>query len=256
MTQQRCGACKESKDQEDFSPSYRGKPGTWCKDCAAANARGDLVRSEHAPRRCQECQTEYVPKRVRSEVRLFCSQRCASKSSDRQDSKERLAAKALLARTCGHCGEAIAASVRADAQYCSNDCTVKARIERKRQLRLTARSTVQCHWCSSTLVHRTGRAVTCGAAECKRRGSRDVRIRRVYGIDSVTFDRLFEDQGKACAICLRTDESSSVTWSIDHCHASGAVRGILCTRCNTGIGQMGDDPARLRAAADYIEQAR
>lgn len=54
---------------------------------------------------------------------------------------------------------------------------------------------------------------------------------------------------KACAICAATEELVG-----DHDHATGKPRGILCRNCNLAIGNMGDAPARLRAAADYLEQ--
>jgi hypothetical protein len=51
-----------------------------------------------------------------------------------------------------------------------------------------------------------------------------------------------------CAICGASDQLVG-----DHDHDTGAARGILCRNCNLAIGNMGDDPARLRAAARYLE---
>jgi len=41
---------------------------------------------------------------------------------------------------------------------------------------------------------------------------------------------------------------------IDHCHATGLFRGLLCNNCNVVIGMAGEDPERLRALATYIEE--
>lgn len=64
---------------------------------------------------------------------------------------------------------------------------------------------------------------------------------------------------EVCEIC-----GTNVAWSreasvrsvacIDHCHETGRVRGVLCSRCNAALGLLDDEPCRLRAAADYIER--
>lgn len=55
---------------------------------------------------------------------------------------------------------------------------------------------------------------------------------------------------EACEVCNRTD----LKLAFDHCHLTGAFRGWLCTSCNLTIGRMRENPAALRALADYIEQ--
>lgn len=60
-----------------------------------------------------------------------------------------------------------------------------------------------------------------------------------------------EAEGK-CAIC--SIERSGKNHALDHDHKTGKLRGILCNNCNTGLGMFGDDPVRLRAAAEYLER--
>lgn len=56
----------------------------------------------------------------------------------------------------------------------------------------------------------------------------------------------------ACAICKST-HSGQRTWHADHDHTNGRLRGLLCTRCNTGLGQFRDCTANLLAALTYLQ---
>ena len=77
-----------------------------------------------------------------------------------------------------------------------------------------------------------------------------------YGITIVERDRILASQGGHCAICPSEDSDiKGRRLHVDHCHKTKRVRGLLCTRCNLAIGQMLDDPALLRRAADYLERA-
>jgi hypothetical protein len=55
---------------------------------------------------------------------------------------------------------------------------------------------------------------------------------------------------RACNECGSADNLH-----LDHNHTTGKVRGVLCSRCNVGVGQFLDDPMRLMAAADYLIRA-
>lgn len=81
--------------------------------------------------------------------------------------------------------------------------------------------------------------------------ARDARLRSTYGIDEAQYEALYLAQNGACAICLRPPQPGSVL-VVDHNHESGGVRALLCSACNTGIGLLGDDPVRLRAAELYL----
>lgn len=78
------------------------------------------------------------------------------------------------------------------------------------------------------------------------------RLRR-FGITQAQWDTMFTSQGNRCAICKSSTTNVKRGWQVDHCHETGKVRGILCNVCNVGLGHFKDDPAALRAAAEYIE---
>jgi len=60
-----------------------------------------------------------------------------------------------------------------------------------------------------------------------------------------------EKQGGGCAICGARPKSRRL--NIDHEHGTGAVRGLLCPRCNRGLGWFADQPYRLEGAALYLK---
>jgi hypothetical protein len=76
---------------------------------------------------------------------------------------------------------------------------------------------------------------------------------RVYGLTIEDYDRMLVQQGHVCKICKRNPDNKL---HIDHCHATKKVRGLLCRKCNTGLGNFDDDPERLREGAAYLEAAR
>lgn len=85
-----------------------------------------------------------------------------------------------------------------------------------------------------------------------RRAARDARYRRRYGITLADYERMARAQRWRCAICGQLPARGSRLVP-DHDHDTGQVRGLLCSQCNSGIGLLGDSPARLRAAAEYLE---
>lgn len=59
-----------------------------------------------------------------------------------------------------------------------------------------------------------------------------------------------------CDICGRAENGQWESLNIDHCHKSGNFRGMLCSKCNKGIGLLRDDPEILRKAIIYLEHHR
>ena len=81
---------------------------------------------------------------------------------------------------------------------------------------------------------------------------REHKLRR-YGLTSARYDALLAEQGGVCAICGDA-ERDGWDFAVDHEHASGRVRGLLCRRCNVGIGLLRDSPEVVTAAADYLRR--
>src|SRR5690242_18460826 len=75
---------------------------------------------------------------------------------------------------------------------------------------------------------------------------------RKYGLTTGALYLMWESQRRGCAVCRRTAEIDDLV--IDHNHATGAVRGLLCARCNTMLGLGGDNPQLLRAGAKYLAE--
>jgi hypothetical protein len=86
----------------------------------------------------------------------------------------------------------------------------------------------------------------------KNHGSgRAFQLKRRYNVDAVQVQWMILQQGGTCAICKVRQPVH-----VDHDHDAERVRGILCFNCNRGLGKFGDDPALLRSAIAYIENAR
>lgn len=85
----------------------------------------------------------------------------------------------------------------------------------------------------------------------QRRRARDARLRREYGIDLAEYGRMGRAQKWRCAVCGHLPPEGQ-RLVVDHDHACGTVRALLCSACNSGLGLFGDDPARLASAAAYL----
>lgn len=83
-----------------------------------------------------------------------------------------------------------------------------------------------------------------------------------YGIDEYKYEDLLISSNYKCAICGEEEKivdartGKIYELSIDHCHDSGKVRGILCGNCNAGIGHFKDDIGILKRAILYLENSK
>jgi hypothetical protein len=91
---------------------------------------------------------------------------------------------------------------------------------------------------------------------------KDFEFRSRYGIRYDDYQNMYKAQAGKCAICGEVakhtldDARKSDKLVVDHCHATGAVRSLLCAECNKGLGKFKDNPRLLMQAAGYIQHHR
>ncbi len=81
-------------------------------------------------------------------------------------------------------------------------------------------------------------------------GSRNYHLRRRYGITAEHADRMLAEQGGVCAICREAPAGH-----VDHDHATGRIRGLLCFNCNGALGQFRDRKELMLRAIAYLDGA-
>jgi len=86
------------------------------------------------------------------------------------------------------------------------------------------------------------------ACEKAHGSTRDYHLRRRYGITSADVDAMIEAQGGTCATCDGKPEH------VDHDHATGKVRGVLCFNCNQALGNVRDSPTTLGRLGHYLRR--
>jgi len=101
-----------------------------------------------------------------------------------------------------------------------------------------------CPYCGDKFMPNSGRQVFC-TPQCKK----DHRLATKYHITIAELRKIRAGQGNVCGICRCSDRPLHV----DHDHSTGAIRGLLCSTCNTGLGKLGDSVEGLRAALAYLE---
>ncbi len=80
-----------------------------------------------------------------------------------------------------------------------------------------------------------------------------------FGMTRADYDSMLSIQEGRCAICASENPNGSKStstknrnFSVDHCHKTGKIRGLLCANCNRGLGLLGDTEESIAKALDYL----
>jgi hypothetical protein len=77
-----------------------------------------------------------------------------------------------------------------------------------------------------------------------------------YGLSPGRYEEILIEQGHRCAICQRIEPGGvGNVFHVDHCHKTQIVRGLLCSSCNIGLGNLGDNVETMLRAIEYLRNA-
>lgn len=93
--------------------------------------------------------------------------------------------------------------------------------------------------------------------EQKFNSSKNSKLLKEYGIDLDEYNEMLENQNHVCKICgnPETKKLNNITWklSVDHCHETGKIRGLLCSKCNVGLSKFNEDEQLFLNAISYLK---
>jgi predicted nucleic acid-binding Zn ribbon protein len=190
-----------------------------CKDDEMDARKHEAVVHRRATRRtnCAWCEQAIEQKTI---TQRFCSRKCGDAWSNEQVRLRTLRAKKAVDRPCAECDEQISPNRPINALYCSPEC--------------------------KTLAQRISNPT-------RRKTTIAYNRMYLYGVTPDRFAEMLAEQGGSCGICPAAEPGGKGAWHVDHDHATGRVRGLLCHHCNLGLGNFKDEPSRLRAAITYLE---
>lgn len=223
-----CTKCNRVLPGSSFYKDKAGKH-TWCKECFSEYNKSRYVPKDVVPevQYCTHC-GDIIHSKMRR-ILKFCSTDCKNAARTLAQKEAGRRAVEELQLECARCGEPIPITGYATRRkYCSPECTSKAGNSRRTPEERAAYS-----------------------------------FKRRYGITLERRAEMLESQG-GCAICM-TGYPGPKGWVLDHDHSccSGessktcgkCIRGVLCGRCNLGIGLLNDSAQTLDAAAAYLRSS-
>lgn len=246
-----CSKCSKSWPPDHFKTHSRT-----CRACRQAYAReyARQVRAEGnrvtlVPRSCRLCSNAFLPQHWKTQ---FCSDPCrqtwyGNRCKDQKRCRSCRQVKDLSTgfdRLSSSCRECV--SLFADRRRRCNKCAViKAWTEFPPRDGSPEEPASVCWECSRA------RGREYHSRDQVKGQRRERRFRERYGITGAAYEQMLADQGGLCAIC---QEPSNKPLHVDHDHATGVVRALLCFGCNALLGHCQEDIVRLRSAIKYLER--
>jgi hypothetical protein len=285
-----CGNCKPTEDFADDATKADGKNAS-CRECASneSRMRREMLKARTpyeiptpTQKRCQKCKLVLAAFMFGCDagnpdgLRQKCKPCSSTESSERRERRTAKRKVQAVSKPCSRCGivkepeaysrdKSMCDGLHSRCRECLKDLQRewlhKNRDRTDEEIAKATPSFKRCSHCAEVLP---------AAAFPKSRMVRDglsnrcrlCRALRGKGMTVDGFRALLEKQAGCCAICnikfrLKMNDTTEYGQTqniyIDHDHATGQVRGLLCPKCNTAIGLLGDMSETVRKAAAYLE---
>jgi len=211
----------------------RGAPRKRCKPCRTRTIEA---------KECATCGALFMPNNLMGK---YCSPWCRNQAASVRQAQRRANRKPRLTqRPCSSCGQPMTVKDKSTRRFCDT-----CRVEYAHKKSGYYSPYPMCGACGQMKSART--RATCGADSCRAAHRKAKHAAGMYRIPPETVLVLRScPRCEACGMTF-TDESQGV---IDHCHKTWKIRGVLCSPCNSALGFAKEDPARLRAIAEYAEK--
>jgi len=197
---------------------------------------------------------------------LFRSSSNNSKYCKNCGKYERINIKTIICSGCGKEFEARKDSVKSFrtkscgcTQYEKRDWTrcIKGHLLDGDNLRISKSNKRVCRTCEKLRQQSDkSKATKRKYGKDKKDRIKDLYLKRAFNISIEEYNKLFENQNGCCAICNKHQTEFKKSFAVDHCHKTIKVRGLLCSKCNIGIGQFNDNEELLRKAIEYIKNTK
>ena len=208
---------------------------------------------------CERCGKSFDVAKTSGKPKRFCSETCR-KAEEKRRSKRRVrehrdaqyTKETGLHPSKGRCPNCDVVFERYSdfenrqgwRKFCSTECREKNEASKGRYQKVQP-SSRDCIQCGTSFVSLKGKLCSYACQEARRQD----KTFRGHPITKEEYNALYEKQQGRCWIC---EEESKLV--IDHCHTEGHVRGLLCGRCNSGLGFFRDRVALLNRASEYLSK--
>ena len=104
--------------------------------------------------------------------------------------------------------------------------------------------------------HKSPTGLNWQCKSCAKIASTNYKRLKATGCTPEMYDLLYTQQSGCCAVCGKHNSELKRNLAADHCHISNKIRGLLCGRCNRGLGYFKDNPDLLFQAIEYLKRSQ